>query len=222
MSHARVLLVASVLLLGAVSCKKGPRGAVTEAELPSELMQFAVPPQTLTYERKRVVGQIGLPVAPVRESWTRVTSDVKGVHYEVTIGVEQEGANRVVRRFRYGADGLVLVAEGPIEDSGEVTWEPWVPPAVVLPPQPQSAGAWEDTHTVGDEEVSRSCEIMSSSEPCDGDGLVVVCDSTWPAFRLVTRDHFCRSVGWSGYESLVVQEGHPTVRTWTEGLRRLD
>jgi hypothetical protein len=54
------------------------------------------------------------------------------------------------------------------------------------------------------------------------DGLIVVCDRTQGELRIVVRDRFCAGSGWVGYESMVVRAGSPAVRTWTEGLRRLE
>lgn len=211
------LLLAGVVLM--TGCRKAPASVFDEAALPPAVVTLATPPSTVTYDRKRVVGEIGLPTERIEQRWTRVTTDHLGIHYDVSVG-SPGGAARVVRRHRHGADGVVLVAEGALDDAGTIVWEPWLPPARVLPADPVAHPTWSGSHTVGGVAVERSCEVTRPSEGCDGGGVVVVCEAAYPDFRLVTRDHYCEGIGWSGYESLVVRPTSPSVRTWTESLER--
>lgn len=216
----RSLSIVLCLVVG-VSCKKAAPDALVGAGVARSTTQLAAPPREVRYERKRVVGALGLPAEPILEVWTPVSADRRGVVYEVSTTVDVPEPRPVSRQFRYGRDGLELLADGRRADDGTVAWSPWDPPLVLLPADASATSTWGGTHSMAGQQVDRTCEVLSRAE-CAGEGLVVVCDATWPEFRLVTRDHFCRDVGWSGYESLVIRDGHPDVRTWTEGVRRVD
>lgn len=200
-------------------CPKAVENQVlTEQDLPPSLLKWAPPPRELAFDRKRVIADIGLPWEAVRQRWSKAHSAGDTLVYDVVTGVDADDAPKVVQRFAYGPGGISILAEGALVD-GEPAWEPWLPPKLVLPAEPASGATWTEQHQHGSESVSRSCEIMVSDQ-CPG-GLVSVCDREHDAFRLVTRDHFCPSEGWAGYESLLVRQGEPSIRTWTEGLRRL-
>jgi hypothetical protein len=188
-----------------------------QAGVSAALLKMAGPPREVSYERKRVVGELGLPSQPVRSTWTAVPGAAH--HYDVMTGVDEPDTTKVAQRYRYGQDGLVVVAEGPLEAEGPAL-EPWVPPLVVLPEGARPGQAWESAHVHAGETVVRTCEIMGN-DTC-ADGVIVVCDRTQGDLRVVVRDRFCPGTGWVGYESLVVRPGSPAVRTWTEGLRRVD
>lgn len=177
---------------------------------------WAPPPAEATYVRVAVAGPVDLPPVPFKVSWSvptlvdgRVVVDV--VEWDMS-GPEPE-AREQIRHF-YGPEGFGYL--GTVDDSGALVR--WDPPQVVLPPRPAVGDTWSATHTKGDRVSERTCEIQASSL-CD-DGLVSVCDSTFPEGRLILRDHFCPDVGWVGFEALRQAEGQPTVRFWTEDLRR--
>lgn len=220
-SGARSLRAAALLLVAAshgASCTraKAPR-PVRAPEVSAELARWAPPPREIAYDRKRVVGDIGLPMEPIRQRWSRAVVIGRALQFDITTGPPHPEPGRVVQRVRYSEDGLELLAEGPLRD-GTPYWEPWVPPLVLLPAEPAVGATWKAEHQLAQDRVVRSCEIMTSDQ-CAA-GLVVVCDREQSDFRLVTRDHYCPSEGWAGYESLLVRELQPAVRTWTEDLRR--
>ncbi|MFK7927037.1 MAG: hypothetical protein AB8H79_02525 [Myxococcota bacterium] len=215
-SAALCVLVGAAVVSG---CKKSPPDAL--ASVGNAVLDYASPPREVQYERRRVVGQLGVPTQPIRETWTRLDAVDKGAQYRVSVGVVGEPQDRVANLLSYTDAGLLISGEGTYAKDGELVFGTWAPPKTLLPPAPAVGMSWDGQHSLGDLSEYRSCEIMSSKQ-CDGDGLVVVCDVKRTEFRVVTRDHFCRDVGWSGYESLVVRQGHPDVRTWTEGVRRVD
>ena len=90
----------------------------------------------------------------------------------------------------------------------------------MLPPDAAVGSSWQGEHRQGELTISRTCEIMRSNL-CDV-GMVVVCDRIGGGLRIVTRDHYCEGQGWSGYESLLVRDEGGKVRTWTEGLTRVE
>ncbi|TVQ91859.1 MAG: hypothetical protein EA397_08125 [Deltaproteobacteria bacterium] len=209
----------SLCVLGLSGCPRAvDRSATTEQDLPASLLSWAAPPRELTFERKRVVSDVGLPWESVRQRWSEALPAGDSLHYDVVTGVDEPDAPQVVQRFAYGQAGVAIIAEGPMVD-GQASLEPWLPPMLLLPVDPKVGATWEDRHEHGSEVVKRTCEILASDQ-CS-EGLVSVCDREHPMFRLVTRDHFCPSEGWAGYESLLVREGEPSIRTWTEGLRRV-
>jgi hypothetical protein len=215
---ARAVGVA-IAAVGATGCvKAGPDDGVAGAAIPASLLRWAPPPREVAYERKRVIGDIGLPVEPIRQVWNGPVVAGRAALYDVTTGRPDPGARQVVQRMRYGAEGLAIVAEALVTD-GQGELEPWVPAMVVLPVEPVVGAKWSADHRHGGESVARSCELLPSDQ-CAG-GIVSVCDRVHFDYRLVVRDHFCPVEGWSGYESLLVREGQPSVRTWTEGLRRV-
>lgn len=209
----------AVVALAAVGCsgRAGPAAAGAGVTLPEDLLRLAAPPLEIAYERKRVVGDIGLPLETVWQTWGPGQVVDGAIAFDVTTRAAGPDAAAVGQRWRYGADGLVIAAEGRVVD-GALQPEPWEPPLLVLPRDAKAGARWEAEHTAGGERVARACELLVS-EQC-ADGLVAVCDRKHDAFRLVTRDHFCPGVGWSGYESLLVRDGSPSVRTWTEEVRR--
>lgn len=225
LGRGALISVTGLLTVGALgpleaACKKPPADPLVAARVPSEVLRLAPPPRQVRYERKRVVGAIGLPMDAVVQDWS-FEADEPAVTYKVVTGIDAEKAKKVAQRMRYDKSGLSLVAEGVVAEDGSVAWESWDPPAVVLPAGVENGSTWEATHRTDAGSVPRSCEVMVS-DLC-GEGLVVVCDRQHDGFRLVTRDHFCPDQGgWAGYESLLVRPGTPGVRTWTEGVRRVD
>ena len=212
----------SALVLGVLALSGCPRAVervtMTEQELPPSLLSWASPPRELTFDRKRVVSDVGLPWESVRQRWSEALPAGDSLHYDVMTGVDEPDAPQVVQRFAYGKAGVAIIAEGPWVD-GQPALEPWLPPMLLLPVDPKVGASWEGRHEHGSEVVQRSCEILAS-DLCS-EGLVSVCDREHPTFRVITRDHFCPGEGWAGYESLLVREGEPSIRTWTEGLRRV-
>ncbi|MFT7520496.1 MAG: hypothetical protein ACI9MC_002645 [Kiritimatiellia bacterium] len=189
------------------------------ARVPVRVIQRAPPPRSIQWERKRVVGRVGLPLEPVVQRWTRFNAGRDAVVYDVITGGEEQGLPKVAQQLRYDRAGLSIVAEGTVKD-GTPNYSVWEPPLLMLPPDAALGRKWSSQHTFDEQTVQRDCEILRSNL-CD-DGMVVVCDRSGGDLRLVTRDHYCAGQGWGGYESLLVREGQPAVRTWTEGLRRLE
>lgn len=217
----RGLAPLALLLTLGVGCKKMAPGAAGASDEAPELGMWAIAPRELTYRRHRAVSGLELPVEAVQERWTRVQTAGPGRTYVVETGVETGQKTPVLRKFHYGPAGLTILADGRMGAVGEVEWTPWAPPKLVLPAGASTSSSWDGQHAVGDDSVYRSCEIMASTD-CPDEGLVVVCDGRWPEFRVVTRDHFCRNVGWFGYESMLIRDGQPPVRTWTRDVQRVD
>lgn len=210
----RWLLLAVVF--ASLGCARGgsrvERGTVDG--ISAALIAWASPPVELRYERHRAVADVEMPSATVRASWSREPGLVGT--YDVRTAAVTQGAPEVAQRFVYGRSGLAISAEGAVVD-GVADWVSWEPPLLVLPAEPAIGARWESGHQHGDVAVTRTCELLGS-DLCP-QGLVAVCEREQEAFRLVTRDHFCRGQGWSGYESLLVRPGQPPVRTWTTDVR---
>lgn len=182
-----------------------------------EARAWAPPPSQITWVRTQVTEPpLPLPPKAQKATWGPPTVMDDRLVYDVVVEDMSLGRPVVIERTRhfYGPQGYGYL--GTILDDG--TLQRWDPPQVVLPPHPKVGDTWSATHTKGDRTSERSCELLAS-EICV-DGLVSVCDSQLEGGRIVLRDHFCPGVGWSGFEVLIVKEGQPTVRMWSEDFRR--
>lgn len=86
---------------------------------------------------------------------------------------------------------------------------------LALPPRVAAGVSWEGVHGEGASENTRSCHVEPTPY-CPGDGAAVACETHWTGGGAVwMRQHYCKGVGWVGYEALSVRGGI-TTRTWSE------
>ena len=177
---------------------------------------WATPPTTVTFVRVNDAGPFQLPDKPMKMTWSGPTVLDDLLVYDVVtqdLTLENPVVVERVRQF-YGPAGYGYL--GTLDEAGKL--DAWQPPEIVLPPHPKVGDTWADVHRKSDRTIERSCEIMASNL-CPG-GIVSVCDSTMPDGRVILRDHFCPGIGWAGFEALVLKDGQPNVRMWSEDLAR--
>lgn len=198
-----------------VACPKtGATGSGTDA-MSAEMRKWAAPPETFEYLRVNRAGPLPLPDVQSRDEWVGPELEDGRLVYTVTTFDDREAVPEEVYKYKvfYGPEGFGNL--GSWED-GEYT--AWVPPQVVLPPEPAVGQTWHAVHQKGKATSDRECEIMES-DLCEG-GIVSVCDSKREGGRIIMRDHFCPDMGWVGFEAMALAGDNPPVRMWSEQMTR--
>jgi hypothetical protein len=201
-----------VLVLALLAC--GPKLAPVAAPVRA----FAPAPHVVEYDVRVDVGNPAIDqfVRHFRDTWGPATAGAGMTTWDVvTEEKTAEGwTRRSAARMFLGADGVGYL--GNVEADG--SFVAWNPPKVLLPPDPAVGDAWSATHHNGERMELRTCEL-AASDYCAG-GLVAVCDVDRSVERLVFRDHYCKDVGWSGFELLVTRPGTNSQRQWSENVVR--
>ena len=182
--------------------------------------RWAPPPQQVAFVNVGALGEFPLPEEAVRMEWRGPELDGELLLYDaIFVRAGPAGPELSVQRMFYGPDGYGQLGSGGVDPEGNVVdIALWDPALVVLPAEPVPGATWSGTHRMGDVAYERSCELLAS-DFCEG-GLVSVCDRTGPERRMIVRDHFCPGVGWGGYEAMVIEDGKPPLRTWSEQFVR--
>lgn len=195
------------VVLGLAACPKARFDGVEAA---------VAPPHDVSWREVVVIdGMVRLSYG-VTQQWVGPRTLEDGRRVWRVLEVEQR-PDSMKERARYdveiGPDGYAY--HGTVVEGGELSL--WSPSERVLPADPKVGAHWEQTHTKDGLTITRSCEVLTS-ELCGG-GLVSVCDASSERGRTIVREHFCPGVGWSGYESMKVWDGH-SERRWSEELVR--
>ena len=206
------------LLIVLFGCRHpvGPETSVEPRPTGPALVDYVKLGSTVSWRESIVLeGAVGFDVQ-VRQQWSPPVVDETGrTIYTVSETETVNGESRVRETYQ-----MVLATEGfgygATQHRGEAL-APWEPPKWVLPRNPSVGEHWEADHAQGARSVHRACDLQTSS--LCRDGLTSVCETRSGEAITVVREHFCPGVGWSGYESLHVQDGR-TERRWSEDLVR--
>ncbi len=90
-------------------------------------------------------------------------------------------------------------------------------PKVLLPARIEGRASWEGSHGEGPGANTRSCHVEPTPY-CEA-GVAVACETHWTGRAVWMRQHFCRGLGWVGYESVSRVDGQTTL-TWSEEATR--
>ena len=196
------------LLLAVCGCPKGGNVGSLEQAVP--------PPHDVNWRETVVIDGIVRLSFGVSQQWIG-PKDLGDGRKAWRIVENEEKPEGIKERARYdlvlGPDGFGYL--GTVQADGSL--QEWEPPELILPPDPVVGAKFTTKSKKGERTVERSCELLAS-DLCNG-GIVSVCEAADEHGTTVMREHFCPGVGWSGYESLRVFDGHSEKR-WTEDLVR--
>ena len=182
------------------------------------LLRWAPPPHKVRYARVGRAGEIELHRVIIEETWGELEESEGGVF---------------VRRTSHNVTSSDGTAEPKLTEDALVGYTPegfvdvgvfgadgalsrWSPAQVVLPPEPAAGLTWKAVHTRGRARSEREVSIRACTDHprC----LMSVAEVRRPDGVLVLRTHFVEEVGFGGFEAMVLAEGSPPVRMWTESL----
>jgi hypothetical protein len=182
------------------------------ARPPLEAVAAFAPPMALAYVEHVSPG--GLADVTVGVTETTVRSDAEppagwpGPVWETTT-VYADGRRGQVTRYVAGDRGVAWFATV-APDGVETRFEP----KVALPAAVRPGDAWAGEH--GDH--GRACE--AGRTPFCRDGIATTCTTRWSDRATWMRQHWCRDLGWVGFELVTVGDSGAPVAFWSTGATR--
>ena len=184
----------------------------------SDLARWAPPPRKVRYARVGRAGDMELHRVIIEETWGELEESDGGVFVRRRshkLASNDDAAERTLSEdalVGYTPEGFVDV--GVFGADGALSR--WSPAQVVLPPEPVAGQTWKAVHTRGRARSEREVTIRACTDHprC----LMSVAEVRRPDGVLVLRTHFVEEVGFGGFEAMVLAEGSPPVRMWTESL----
>ncbi|MCB9688045.1 MAG: hypothetical protein H6738_17745 [Alphaproteobacteria bacterium] len=200
---------AGLLLLLLTGCPKAPGGKVPTLAA----AELFVPGRFDYEELTSVEGEVPVSRDTVTEVWEAAPDLTPPEGYPGTVYRVDEfrtGQPPTGTLWVSGERGLGYFAS--VGPTGQVVT---YATKLALPATVRTGETWEGVHGEGAGENTRTCHVEPTPY-CPDTGAAVACETHWKSGGAVwMRQHYCKDVGWVGYEALSVRGGI-TTRTWSE------